>query len=428
MRMFPRQPLTALGIAAFVAAFAAGPTIVRAAGEAGAAGVADVIEQILVKVNGEIFTKSDLEQRQIAALRANNRSVSEADLKNDAELRKALNEITPRIVLQAVDELLLLQRAKEMNLTLTDERFGEIILKIRKDNKLDDDAAFQKALDSEGLTLAELRRSMERDMLIGEVQRQDVMQKIAVSEEESRAYYEAHKTEFTSVATVTLREIFVNVPDKGPEGTANAGQAGINVGLEEEAKEKIQGLRQRTQKGEDFAKLAADASDAPSKANGGLIGPIKKDELSPVAQKAIDGLKPGGVSEPIRLAKGWQIIKLETSTATVIQPLDLVRDQVSNKVFMSKRGLELEKYVKKLREQAVIEWKNDEIKKAYEFALGEEEKELATRPNAPTGPATLAAPTTPAAPAATPTAPPATPAAPTATPPGKPAATPPGKS
>ena len=34
-------------------------------------------------------------------------------------------------MLQAVDELLLLQRAKEMNLTLTDERFADILKKIR---------------------------------------------------------------------------------------------------------------------------------------------------------------------------------------------------------------------------------------------------------------------------------------------------------
>lgn len=340
---------------------------------------AQIIEQILVKVNGEIFTKSDLEQRQIAALRQRNRQVSEADLKTDAELRKALNEITPQIVLQAVDELLLLQRAKELNLTVTDERFADIIKKIRTDNKLEDDAAFEAALKQEGLTLAELRRSMERDMLIGEVQRQDVMQKIAVTEEEARTYYEAHKTEFTTPATVTLREIIVNVPEKGADG-----QAGVNVGLDEEAKAKIEALRARALKGEDFAKLAADSSDAPSKANGGLIGPIKTDELSAGAQNLIKGLKPGGVSEPVRLAKGWQIIKLESQTATVILPLDQARDQVSNKVFMTKRGAELEKYVKKLRTQAAIEWKNEEIKKAYDQALAAEAKELANPPVAAT--------------------------------------------
>ena len=93
-----------------------------------------------MKVNGEIFTKTDLEQRQVAALRQQNRAVSEADLKNDAELQKVLDEVTPQIVLQAVDELLLLQRAKELNLTLTDEQFADIVKKIRTENKLEDDA------------------------------------------------------------------------------------------------------------------------------------------------------------------------------------------------------------------------------------------------------------------------------------------------
>jgi parvulin-like peptidyl-prolyl isomerase len=330
---------------------------------------AEIIEQILVKVNGEIFTKSDLEQRQIAALRQRNRGVTEADLKNDEELRKALNEITPQILVTAVDELLVLQRAKELNLHLTDERFNEILEKIRKDNKLDDQAQFEAALKQEGLTLAELRRSMERDMFINEVQRQDVMQKIAVSEEEARTYYDAHKSEFTTPATVTLREIVVNVPDKGP-----GGQAGVNVGLDEEAKAKAEALRQRALKGEDFTKLVTEASDAPSKANGGQIGPIKEDELSPAAQKLIKGLKPGGVAEPVRIAKGWQIIKLETATQTVIMPFDQARDQVSNKVFLGKRGAEMEKYVKRLRSQAIIEWKNDEIRKLYEQAVAAEAK------------------------------------------------------
>jgi peptidyl-prolyl cis-trans isomerase SurA len=336
---------------------------------------ADIVEQVLVKVNGEIFTKSDLEQRQIAALRARNRGVTENDLKNDAELKKALSEITPGIVVQAVDELLMLQRAKEMNLKLSDERFQEVVGRIRKDNKLDDDASFQAALKQEGLTIDELRQQIERDMLINQVTQQDVMQKIAVTEDESKKYYEEHKSEFTTPANVTLREILVNVPDRSPSG-----QVGINVGLDETAKAKAEAIRDRALKGEDFAKIATAESDAPSKANGGQIGPINKTELSPAVQKILDGLKVGGISEPIRIAKGWQLIKLDSSTPTVTLPFEQAREQVTNKVFLSKRGAEMEKYVKRMREQAIIEWKNDEIKKAYETGLAAENKD-ATKPD-----------------------------------------------
>src|SRR5215208_6987671 len=61
-------------------------------------GRAEIIEQILVKVNGEIFTKSDLEQRQVAAIRAQNRNIKLEDAKGDSELRKALDEVTPQVL------------------------------------------------------------------------------------------------------------------------------------------------------------------------------------------------------------------------------------------------------------------------------------------------------------------------------------------
>jgi peptidyl-prolyl cis-trans isomerase SurA len=348
---------------------------------------AEVIEQILVKVNGEIFTKSDLEQRQISALRARNRGVTENDLKNDNELKKALAEITPNIVVQAVDELLMMQRAKEMNLKMTDERFNEVIGRIRKENKLDEEGAFEAALKQEGMTLDELRHQIERDMLINQVTQQDVMQKIAITEEETKKYYEEHKADFTTPANVTLREILVNVPDRGPTGTANAGQAGVNVGLDEDAKGKAEAIRARVLKGEDFAKIATAESDAPSKANGGLIGPINKTELSPGLQKVLDGLKVGGVSEPIRITKGWQLIKLETAAPTVTLPFEQAREQVTNKVFLSKRGAEMDKYVHRMREQAIIEWKNDEIKKLYDQALAADAKDhpVPADATAPTG-------------------------------------------
>jgi len=101
-------------------------------------------------------------------------------------------------------------------------------------------------------------------------------------------------------------------------------------------------------------------------------------------QKILEGLKVGGISAPVRITKGWQLIKLDASTPTVVLPFEQAREQVTNKVFLSKRGNEMEKYVKRMREQAIIEWKNDEIKKAYEQGLAAENKEDATKPGDPT--------------------------------------------
>ena len=87
---------------------------------------ADILEQVLVKVNGDIITKTDLETRQIAAIRGRINSQVDADaLKNDAQLKQMLAEVTPRILVDAIDELLMIQLGKEKGYRATDQQFKD---------------------------------------------------------------------------------------------------------------------------------------------------------------------------------------------------------------------------------------------------------------------------------------------------------------
>jgi peptidyl-prolyl cis-trans isomerase SurA len=321
----------------------------------------EIIEQILVKVNGEIFTKSDLEQRQVAALRQKGQQI---DLKSDAtneQLRKALDEVTPQIMVDAVDEMVIVQRGKELGYKLSDEQFKSVVDNIRKENKIETDEQFQAALKSENMTMTDLRRNLERQMIFQRVQQNEVIGKIGVTEEEARKYYDAHKNEFTTPQSVTLREIVVTVPSDAK---------GLNVAADEAAKTKIDALRTRaTTGGEDFQKLATEVSDAPSKANAGLIGPISLNDIAPDLRKLIEAMKVGDVSEVIRNQRGYQILKLETITQAQTMPFEQARDQISERVFTDKRKGEFQKYLEKLRAQAIIEWKNQDVKKAFEQGL-----------------------------------------------------------
>src|ERR1044071_255274 len=163
---------------------------------------AEIIEQILVKVNGEIFTKSDLEQRQIAALRQKGQPIDLKSDPNNVQLRKALDEITPQIMVDAVDEMLIVQRGKELGYKLSDEQFKSVVDNIRKENKIETDEQFQAALKSENMTMADLRRNLERSMIVQRVQQNEVMSKIGVTDDEAKAYYDAHLGEFTTPPTV----------------------------------------------------------------------------------------------------------------------------------------------------------------------------------------------------------------------------------
>ena len=322
----------------------------------------EIIEQILVKVNGEIFTKSDLEQRQVAALRQKGQAI---DLKSDpanVQLRKALDEITPQIMVDAVDEILIVQRGKELGYKMADEQFKKVVDDIRRENKIDTDEQFQAALKAESMTLTDLRRNLERNMIFQRVQQNEVLGKIGVTEDEGRKYYETHLNEFTTQPSVTLREILVSVPADASKG--------LNVAVDEAARAKADEIRKRvTTGGEDFEKLATDISDSPSKANAGLIGPLSLNDLSPDLRTFVATMKPGGVGDVIRNPRGYQILKLETMTAVQTMPFEQAREQISERVFTDKRKGEFQKYLEKLRAQAIIEWKNPDVRKAFEEGL-----------------------------------------------------------
>jgi peptidyl-prolyl cis-trans isomerase SurA len=317
---------------------------------------AEIIEQILVKVNGEIFTKSDLEARQVAALR---QSGQESD-PSDVRLRQLLDQVTPDLMVNVVDEMLIVQRGRELGYKMADDQFKSVLDSIKKDNKIESDEAFQAALKQENMTLDDLRRNLEKQMIVERVRQNEVLGKIGVNDEEARRYYESHQSEFTAPQTITLREVFVAVAGDG---------ATINVGRDEEAREKAEKIRERAVAGDSFEKLAADLSDAPSRANAGLIGPLNIGDVSADVRKLIESMKVGDVSPVLRSAKGYQILKLETMTAPETQSFDQAKQEISNRVFTDKRKAEFDKYLDKLRAEAIIEWKNADVKKAYEEGL-----------------------------------------------------------
>ncbi len=323
---------------------------------------AEIVEQVLVRVNGDILTKSDFEQRQVAALRARPELAGASD--NSIELRRAIEDITPSLILEAVDELLLAQRGRELGFSLGDEQFKSIVDNIKKQNNLEDESAFQNALKQEGMTLVDLRRNLERQMLVSRVQQQEIVGRISINDDEARAYYESNRREFTTPAALMFREILIAV-QTSPQGT--------NVAEDEAAKEKAQAIRARLLAGEPFARLAAEESDAGSKANGGLIGPINDDELAPTLKSLVDGLKLGDISQPLRVARGYQLLKLESRSEVAIRTFDEARSDIGNRIGQQKLEVERARYLVRLREAATIVWRNAELKRAYELALSKQQ-------------------------------------------------------
>ena len=325
---------------------------------------AEIVEQILVKVNGEIFTKTDLEARQVAALRQKNIQGEP----NDEQLKRELGQVTPQIMVDAVAEMLLIQRAKELGYRLSDDQFKQAIDNIKKEYKLDTDEKFQAALKQENMSMSDLRRQFERQILVQRVEQVEVFGKIAISEDEARKYYQEHVAEFTTPASITLREILVALPNEGK---------GLTVAQDEALKTKAEKIHAMAAAGENFMKLAEDSSDAPSRANAGLIGPLNMGDLSPDLRKLIEPMKAGEITAVFRTSRGYQFFKVETVAPAETQSFEQAREQIGERVGAAKRKDEFDKYLTKLKAQAIIEWKNPDVKKAYEDGLVAQSKPAA---------------------------------------------------
>ena len=267
--------------------------------------------------------------------------------------------------------MLLVQRGHELGLKMTDEQFNGILANIRKENKLDTEEKFQAALKQEGLTIPGLRKAFEKQMLINRVQQQDVYSRISISEEESRAYYDAHRNEFLTHEQVTLRELFVRAAQTSPAEGAAAAEAAMTA-----AREKAEQIRQRVLK-EDFGTVAGEVSDAASKANGGLIGPLGADELNPDIQKVLSAMKVGQVSEPLDAGNGFRLLKLDVRVPRKQATFEEARDQIADKVFNQRRAGEVLKYLERLRSQAIIEWKSASLKAAFDTGVVQAAQALA---------------------------------------------------
>jgi len=183
------------------------------------------------------------------------------------------------------------------------------------------------------------------------------MSRISVTDDEARRYYAQHTKEFTTPSSLTLREILVKV----------AGDAkGVNVGLDEEAKQRAEAARARVLAGESFEKVAAEASEAPVESQRWPHRPHQQGRTGP------DPSRHGGQAEGRRGQRGHRIqggyyfFKLDSMSPTTVLSFEEARGQISDRVANEKRNVELQKYLQKLRALAIIEWKNAELKKLYD--------------------------------------------------------------
>jgi parvulin-like peptidyl-prolyl isomerase len=292
----------------------------------------DVIERVIAKVGGDIITQTEFEARQIAAVQA-------ARVSPD-KIEAYLRENNARILQDAIDELLLLHRAHDMGMRMKPEYIKEVIENIKKENKIESDEALLEQLRREGMTLDELKRNIERSILVQQVRSRELQPKVTVTEADARAEYEAKKEEYTRPAVVHLQEIVL----KGADAEARA-----------------RDLLARARGGEDFGALARAHSSAPTAASGGDLGRLAHGEMTAELEKVAFRLEPGGVSEPIPMDGGFRIVRVMDKTPATVVPFEEAKTGILNRLAQTRFERVYEEYMDGLRKAESVDIRVREV-------------------------------------------------------------------
>jgi len=296
---------------------------------------AETIERIVAKVNGQIVTLTELESEVKTAME----QLGPAPTPEENEKRIA--QLREQILDRIIDNMLVLQVAEDRGLRVPSRFFEEWKQGIMKEMKIDNDQELERQVALQGGTMESLRKRFEEGLLLQEVRRMEVDSKVSVSEPEIKERYSLNLPDYTEPAKVRLREIVVRFDETN----------------EVEQGEKIRRLLEDIRQGADFAEVARMHSESGSRDAGGDLGFFNEGELTDALGKAAFELEPGEVSEIIRLDKAFYIIRLEEKVEANTKPLEEVRNEVADAIFQEKMTGQMERFVKQLRERAILEIK-----------------------------------------------------------------------
>jgi foldase protein PrsA len=282
-----------------------------------------VVEGVLVRVNDRIITISDFTERVRQEL------TQMPTQPNNEELR----QFTDMLLDEMVNELVLMERATEKKLTVDDEMVDQAIDNLRAENNLEDDEAFEQALESSGMTEEALRARYRRTILLQRAVQGEV-RPVEITEEELRQQYESEKEKYSVPAKVELEQVFLG------EGGSSAA----------ELEQRALGIVERVRGGAD---LRAEATLAGSELQD--LGAIPVDDCRPDLRRALDPLSDGGIADPLAVPGGVQIIRLVRRIPAGYQPFEEVVQQIRREKSAETYEGQTRGLVEKLRQQYMVE-------------------------------------------------------------------------
>lgn len=244
-------------------------------------------DRIVAVVNDEIVTLRELEERiriVTGQLRRQNVPLPPDDVMQ--------TQVLERVIVDRAQ----VQFARENAIRIDDVQLDRAVARIAEENRMSA-VQFRDVLEKDGIPFNRFREDIRTEILINRLRQSEVDGKVVISEGEIDNFLAQNKPSDTA-QEINLGHILVRVPEN-----ASPEQIEARRKRAQEALAQIKG-------GADFAKVSVSFSEAPEALTGGALGFRAQEKLPQLFVDAIAGLSKGGVSEPVKSANGFHILKL----------------------------------------------------------------------------------------------------------------------
>ena len=216
---------------------------------------------------------------------------------NQNELPEA-GTLREQVLERMITESVQLQMADRAGIRISESQLDDAMGRIAAQNGMSL-AEFQQAMASEGVSFAYAREQIRNEMRISRVQQYQVGERIQITDQDIDYFLASDIGRIASAAEYKLRHILISV------------RSGAAPQEYKEAEAKADKLVAELRNGADFAKTAMAESQGRTALNGGDMGWRKDAQLPSIFADIAPKMSVGDVSEPIRTASGFHIIKLE---------------------------------------------------------------------------------------------------------------------
>lgn len=208
---------------------------------------------------------------------------------------------------QLIVDKILLTEVEKRRIEVTDEEVQEEIDLLIEEYGSEE--LFLSILEYSGMTLADLKKSYRMNLYVDKVLRPGII----ITDEETENYFEANKLYLGQEEEVRASHILVETEDLALD------------------------IKEKLDKGEDFAELAKEYSTDPgSKDNGGDLGFFGKGVMVKSFQDAAFSMEIGEISQPVESSHGYHIIKLEDKTEAKEANYEEVKDQIKETILQER--------------------------------------------------------------------------------------------